>query len=295
MAKIKIYTHEGIFHADEVTACALIKCFYAKDEDEVYIERVNHNKFTGKELKELGLKTADEVFIVDVGRDHNAAQLMFDHHQWGSENGLAAAGLVYKWLKEQNLIPRFIIPELDKIINIVDLHDVGQRKALPGELPYIVSKYNAEDPYGKEQVNNFNTAVNIVYKVFSSLKRKGEKLPEIENRILNESTFIDDLTKQTNKGDPNRVLEFSKGFIPFWNEVLPVLKRPYTMVDIVIWYDEKRDTWKAQTVPTIPGDFDKRGRILIDKDVPGKIFINKNGFFAVFDTKENLVNYLKSL
>jgi hypothetical protein len=62
-----------------------------------------------------------------------------------------------------------------------------------------------------------------------------------------------------------------------------------------MWYDKNQDCWKAQIVPTTPGGYDGRNRRFPDTDAKGKVFIHTNGFFCVFKTREDLINYLKSL
>ena len=296
--KILIFTHEGTFHSDEITAIALIKAFYAKDEDEVFVNRVNHNIMSGSELRELGLKLVGDkggVFVIDIGREYNPDNKLFDHHQWDASKGKASAGLVFDYVKE--LIPESVRDEVYEIVKMSDLQDLGLEKANVGTLPDIITHFNADQNYGKEQTNNFNKALNFTYKYLKAIKDKGLKLEKAKKRIREESKIIDELTREVNDPDkPMKVLEFTKGYIPFWTEVLPTMKE-YEDVDIVVWYDEQQDTWKAQTVPTTPGGFDKRGRCLIEPpvDPKGKIFIHKNEFFVVFKTREDLISYLKSL
>lgn len=296
--KILIITHEGTFHSDEVVACALIKVFYAKDEDEVSILRVNHNLHTGKELREIGLNLIGEnntVFVVDVGKEYKPVEKLFDHHQWDSSYGKASAGLVFDYIKE--LIPDSVKSEIEEIVKMSDLQDLGIERANPGSLPHIISHFNSENNYGKEQTNAFNKAVNFTYKYLKALKEKGKQLDETKRKLLSETEIVEEFTREINNPNkPNRVLKFKNGYIPFWSAVLPTMEK-FKDVDLVYWHDEKQNTWKVQTVPTLPGGFDKRGRVLVEpvEKPEGVIFIHKNQFFAVFQTEEDLLNYLKTL
>jgi len=290
MARIAIITHEGTFHCDEILATALIKCFYAKDADYVDVIRVNHNNHTGSELVESFTKFYDVVFVIDVGRELDEDKKLFDHHQFDpKEFRKASSGLVYDWLRENNLIPESIMGELNKITEISDLHDIGIRKAQPGELPWIVANFNTDNPYGKQQHTAFNEALRFLYKMLKGLKRKAERLEEAKRRLTSEVKIVEELTK-----DGWKVLKFENGFIPNWQYVLPVIQE-FSDVDIVYWYDENKQKWKAQVVPVKPDSFDRRNRALENLDVPGKVFIHNGKFFAVFETEDDLINYLKQL
>jgi uncharacterized UPF0160 family protein len=71
---MKIVTHDGQFHADEVVACMMLKKLYYPVE----IVRT-------RDPKEI----ENAFFVVDVGGKYNPKKNMFDHHQEGCNEFLS--------------------------------------------------------------------------------------------------------------------------------------------------------------------------------------------------------------
>ena len=64
---LKIGTHSGVFHSDEVFACALLQVILNK---ELQIKRSrNIRDLTGSD------------YIIDIGREYEPTMNLFDHHQ----------------------------------------------------------------------------------------------------------------------------------------------------------------------------------------------------------------------
>lgn len=81
-----VVTHDGIFHADEVFAVALLSMLY------------NITVVRTRSKAELTLAVASPiVWVVDVGGVYDPKTLCFDHHQDGSLP--SAAGLVWQHVK----------------------------------------------------------------------------------------------------------------------------------------------------------------------------------------------------
>ena len=84
-------THDGSFHADEVTAAALLLVFNRIDR---------HQIIRSRDLKEL-----DECeYVCDVGGLYDPFRKRFDHHQLGYQGELSSAGMVLLYLFEQGTI-----------------------------------------------------------------------------------------------------------------------------------------------------------------------------------------------
>lgn len=76
-----IITHDGVFHADEVTAIALLETFrYSSD---VTIKRTRSAR---------AMTSAD--MLVDVGGVYDPEKKYFDHHQEDYDGKLSSAGMV---------------------------------------------------------------------------------------------------------------------------------------------------------------------------------------------------------
>jgi uncharacterized UPF0160 family protein len=89
--KIRIVTHDGNFHADDVFACATLSLWAKKQGYDCVITRTREAHIVAK---------AD--IVVDVGMEYDPQRGRFDHHQRGGagthENGVpyASFGLVWK-------------------------------------------------------------------------------------------------------------------------------------------------------------------------------------------------------
>jgi uncharacterized UPF0160 family protein len=80
-------THDGTFHADEVTACAILLFLNKIDRDKVMRSR------DPKKLSECE-------YVCDVGGIYDPAAKRFDHHQNEYQGELSSAGMVWKFLRE---------------------------------------------------------------------------------------------------------------------------------------------------------------------------------------------------
>jgi uncharacterized UPF0160 family protein len=89
--KLKLITHNGAFHADDIFAAVILSIYLEKKGEEFEIIRTRD---------EAIIKTGDYVF--DVGGIYDAEQNKFDHHQIGGAgkrlNGIeySSIGLVWK-------------------------------------------------------------------------------------------------------------------------------------------------------------------------------------------------------
>jgi uncharacterized UPF0160 family protein len=107
-------THDGIFHADEVSACALLWLFDLIDLHKVIRSR-----------EEDKLATCE--FVCDVGGLYDPEEKRFDHHQQQYTGDKSSAGLVLGYLKEKGYINSYEWTFLnDSIITGVDAHDNGR-------------------------------------------------------------------------------------------------------------------------------------------------------------------------
>lgn len=105
--------HDGTFHADEVTACALLIMYGKVDRDKVVRTRDLHV-----------LSKCD--YVCDVGGVFDPALKRFDHHQSDYSGPLSSAGMILNYLADQDIIEsawhKFLA---DKLIIGVDTIDNG--------------------------------------------------------------------------------------------------------------------------------------------------------------------------
>jgi len=125
-------THDGTFHADEVTACALLVFFDCIDIDKVIRTR------------NIDILNTCE-YVCDVGGIYDPALKWFDHHQVEYQGALSSAGMVLLFLKEINKItPEEYKFFNDAIILGVDAHDNGKELQSIGVCTYshIISNFS---------------------------------------------------------------------------------------------------------------------------------------------------------
>ena len=117
-------THNGTFHADEVTACALLDLFDLIDASKIYRTR------------ELGVLEKCE-FVCDVGGVYDPSLKLFDHHQVDYSGQLSSAGMVLLYLKETGVITENDHAFFNHSLIIgVDAHDNGKDMLIPGLCSY---------------------------------------------------------------------------------------------------------------------------------------------------------------
>lgn len=113
-------THDGTFHADEVTACALLLLFDLIDKDKIVRSR---------NLEEL----SHCEYVCDVGGVYNPQEKKFDHHQMDYQGPFSSAGMVLLYLeeiekissKEHDFFYDTLILGVDALDNGKELHEKG--------------------------------------------------------------------------------------------------------------------------------------------------------------------------
>lgn len=253
-----IVTHSGSFHADEVTAIALLHVF---TPDFYNISRVGHQD-----------KLPEVDFTIDIGRKLDPVKGLFDHHQY--ELGLSSAGLIWQHL---DLAEQY--PGISNLINLVDQNDVGIKKALPHEYSRIIGAYNSNDIYNDNiQMRQFYKAMAIATQVLQSMKDAQDQQNETKQIILEE------LYKDT-KHD---FLELPKYLIG-WDKFLNGEKTP--SFRCIMWpKSEDSELWHAQILPVKSGEYEQHGRRFEPDE--SMEFVHSNGFFCVAKDKETMVKYL---
>lgn len=181
-----IGTHDGVFHADDVTACAILALYHSNKQVEII------------RSKDISFLMQQKVNImVDVGKGE------YDHHQPGGngkrENGIpyASAGLIWRdygekliskyykelygvLLEENNSLSSSIAKEIDeKVIQFIDKEDSGIPTSthtfsyISSFLPVYNSSYSDFDSAFKLA---FDTTVevlkHVIFEIISLVKSK---------------------------------------------------------------------------------------------------------------------------
>ncbi|PIS03176.1 MAG: hypothetical protein COT85_03910 [Chlamydiae bacterium CG10_big_fil_rev_8_21_14_0_10_42_34] len=157
-------THDGSFHADEVTACSLLLLFDLIDQDKVH--RTRDPKILNK---------CD--FVCDVGGIYDATKRRFDHHQVDYQGAMSSAGMILLYLKDQKFIEPHLYDYFHKgLIMGVDAHDNGVAKLEPGIASFsqVVSNFLPieYDSSTEEMDKAFFRAVDFVTGHLDRLKKR---------------------------------------------------------------------------------------------------------------------------
>jgi len=106
-------THNGTFHADEVTACSLLLLYDLIDKDKIHRTRDQ--------------STLDRCeYVCDVGGIYDPSKKRFDHHQIEYKGPLSSAGMILKYLQQKEYIDEDLYEYLNRSLVLgVDAHDNG--------------------------------------------------------------------------------------------------------------------------------------------------------------------------
>lgn len=265
----KVVTHNGIFHADEVFACATIRNFYP----EVKIIRSRNPM-----LLEAALEDANTV-LVDVGGVFDPERLAFDHHQREgapepreNEVPFSSFGLVWRHFKGH--VPAFtdfVYDAVDKeLVQPIDRVDCGYGERTEGvySISQAVSGFNG---IGHDKDEEFHSALDmaqtILYNVMAGAITKQQNQKRLSDRIKNP---IHD-GKVIVLGD----------FVPDWQD--RIIKESDALY---VAYRDVSGEWRLQCVPKEAGSFESRKPLpeewtLKDaKPVKDFVFCHKNRFIC---------------
>lgn len=122
---LRVATHDGPFHSDDVAAFALLRRFY--DANAQVVRTRDPAKLAAADV------------VVDVGGVYAPQERRFDHHQASYEGLLSSAGMVLAWLEAEQRVPATLAARLrDGLIDYVDAVDNGREKPIRGR-PCIAS------------------------------------------------------------------------------------------------------------------------------------------------------------
>jgi len=254
---LNIATHNKIFHADEVTAVALLKIF---TDDEIIVHRVDHDTedFTAYDM------------VIDISKQFDGDKY-FDHHQ--NKGGKSSAGLIWEYLGFEEDYPK-----ISKLIRLVDDNDVGIQKAKPFEYSSLIKCFNGSKIHSPEQDIQFTKAVDFAMVILNSMAEMAESLHAAKG-IVSESFMFNDNPK---------ILELSS-FTPHWTTYINAQVMPN--IKAVVWEDEEEKKWKVKIPAKRMGSFDLHGKALLPDDSMN--FVHSSGHFAIAKDEATMIVYLE--
>lgn len=255
MKKI-IATHNKIFHADEVTAVALLKIF---TDYEIDVCRVDHNTadFTKYDM------------VIDIGKKFDGLKY-FDHHQY--KGGKSSAGLIWDYL---GLNKKY--PKISQLIHIVDMNDTGVQKAKPFEFSSLIKAYNHHNIASRKQDEQFNKAVAFAMTLIESMKKSQEEFEEAK-KIIDNSFFFN---------NNHKIVQLAK-FTTHWTNYINGIKTPE--IKAVVWEDLDEKNWKVRIPFKKQGSFELNAKAF-KQDISME-FVHSSGHFAIAKDKKSMNDFL---
>lgn len=277
-------THNGAFHADEVTACALLLLF----------KLIDHDKIVRTRDPEV-LKTCE--YVCDVGGVYQPANKLFDHHQAEYQGPLSSAGMILKYLLDSGILneKQYVFLN-DSLVLGVDAHDNGKDPQLVGVCTYshVIANFTPIH-YEADHLTQNEAFFNALHFAYDHLKRLWERHEYVQSCRQIVARAME--TQST-------VLFFDTA-IP-WLETFFEMGGEHHVAQFVIMPSGKH--WKLRGIPPsirekmkvrhpLPEDWAG----LIDDElkkasgIPGAIFCHKGRFISVWETKEDAFKALELL
>lgn len=278
MAKVlrSIGTHDGSFHADEVTACALLILFDLVDRDKIVRTR-NLNELSECE------------YVCDVGGIYDPDRKLFDHHQVDYDGTLSSAGMILQYLLERQILSEGEYRYLnDMLIHGVDEHDNGIAPFPTGYCTYshVISNYAPiqHDSSPEEQNETFFIALDFA---LGHVKRLRERYAYIQScrELMEKEMAKSEICLTFDKRIPWLELFFELGGEdhPARFMIMPSGEH-WTLRGIPPTYEDRMNV--RHPLP-------KHWAGLLDQDlkevsgISGAIFCHKGLFISVWETKED--------
>lgn len=274
-------THDGTFHADEVTACALLAVFGLIDEESIHRTR-NPEKLEQCE------------YVCDVGGVYDPQRKLFDHHQVAYTGELSSAGMVLKYLKDTGLLESDEYDFINRSLVLgVDAHDNGKAASIKGYCTFsnVVSNFAPiqYDASPEEQNAAFMEAFHFASGHLMRLRDRYRYMRSCREIVSNRMKEYKDC------------LIFEDG-LP-WIESFFELGGEHHPALFVIMPSGSH--WKLRGIPP---SFEERMKVrlllphhwagLLDDElrqvsgIPGAVFCHKERFISVWKTREDALKAL---
>ena len=273
--------HDGSFHADEVSACALLLLFDKIDRERIYRTRDPNL-----------LKLCE--YVCDVGGVYDPKSKRFDHHQPEYQGTMSSAGMVLLFLKETKEISPHLYEHFNQTLILgVDAHDNGLMKLEMGTTSFslVISNFlPIQHSASKQELDQaFLEAVEFALGHLDRLQKRYFYALECREMVQ----------KAMEKGEYALVFDQA---IP-WLESFFDLGGELHPAQFVVM--PTGDHWKLRCIPP---SLDQRMKVrkalpeswagLRDQglsqvsQVPGAIFCHKGRFISIWQTKEDAIKAL---
>jgi len=314
--KIKIGTHNGTFHCDEVMACYLLKLLPEYKDAEIVRSR------------DPAVLDACDI-VVDVGGVFDAAKLRFDHHQRSFDESmhslsaakypwktkLSSAGLVYYHFglrifahllhskPEHELVQILykkvyenLIEEIDAVDNGIDVCSEGTpRYQITTTLSQRVGRCNPSwNQKDKNEWDGFNQALSLVKEEFL------DRIHFYRDSWWPARSLVEaSITNRFSVHPSGQIAVIEKGGCP-WKDHLFSLEEERQIKGQILYllYEDTSGQWRVQCVPEELGTFTNRKSLpeawrgIRDEalstlsGIEGCVFVHASGFIGGNKTRE---------
>ncbi len=273
--------HNGPFHADEITACALLLLYDLIDRDKIVRTRDGER-----------LKTCE--YVCDVGGVYEPSLKLFDHHQAHYTGYLSSAGMILAYLKSEELIDQEEWAFFqDFLVKGVDDHDNGRSPQIPGlcTFSHVIANFSpiSYETSEEELLKAFFEALDFAYGHLRRLKERfaySAQCRGIVKEVMKkyQTCLIFD-----------RSIPWQESFFALGGESHPAL--------FVVM--PAGNQWKLRGIPP---SYDNRMKVrlplpeewagLLDKElkevsgIQGAIFCHKGKFTSVWESREDALTAL---
>ncbi|NGX61628.1 MAG: hypothetical protein K940chlam9_01115 [Chlamydiae bacterium] len=274
--------HDGHFHADEVTACALLVAFGCVDRERIIRTR------------DPALLEKCE-FVCDVGGLYNSEKKQFDHHQVSYLGELSSAGMILKYLLAEKIIQeeeyRFFYHSL---IQGVDDHDNGRSPQIPGvcTFSHVIANFNPPqyDAAPEEQEKAFREA--FIFALGQCQRMCQRHLYNVSSRKEVEEAM-----------ERHQVCLLFDRAIPWLENFFALGGESHPALFVIM---PSKTQWKLRGIPpTFPRRMEVRLPLplewagLLEEDlqkvsnIPGAVFCHKGRFTSVWEKREDALKALQ--
>jgi uncharacterized UPF0160 family protein len=284
MLKRSVGTHDGSFHADEVTACALLILFDLVDKDRILRTRDPQKLFECE-------------FVCDVGGVYEPKHKRFDHHQSEYAGELSSAGMIWLYLKNQGVVDERTYDYFNRaLIWGVDAVDNGKAALEEGSCTFSQVITNFVPPLydAPAMVQNqaFFEALDFVLGHLQRLLTRYEYILSCREKVAASMKKRDKFLYF------DEAMPWMESFFEMGGETHPAL--------FVIM--PSGGHWKLRGIPPtihermkVRVPLPKEWAGLLEEDlkritgIPGAIFCHKGRFISVWETKEDVFKALEKI
>ena len=280
---LKVVTHNGPFHADDVLAFALICAF------------VDGNATVTRSRSPQDWDAGD--IVIDVGGVYEPDQGRFDHHQASYEGPLSSAGMVAQWLEDTGKIDSEVASALrTQVVDYVDDVDNGRLRPQP-HIPCFANQVQAFN-HGNSTLEAYDSAFKRAAK-FAERYVRGIALgvAAVQSARVHVARAMAAAVEQgSNIMELTEYCKWKHAYFDLGGSEHPTEYALYPGMD---------GKWHVLAIPPALGDFGQKrslpeswagltgSSLEAQTGVPGSRFCHKNLFIAVFSDRAGALKALE--